>query len=471
MKIAIVGCAHGELENIYDTLQAYEKTENIKVDLMICCGDFQASRNKEDLQCMAVPPKYAQICTFYKYYSGELKAPVLTIFIGGNHEASNYLQELPYGGWVAPNIFYMGYAGVINIAGLRIAGLSGIYKGRDYMKGHFEKVPYDENSKRSVYHVRNLEVFRLKQLSGKIDVFLSHDWPSDIYNFGNVRQLLKKKPYFREDVESNQLGSQPSKELLHALKPAYWFAAHLHCKFAALIKHEDKSITRFLGLDKCLPKRKFMQMVDIPHDESSEMKISYDLEWLTILFLTNHLLSVKNVQTYMPGSGGQERYDFTPSLEEKNHIRERFNYDLTVPNNFCRTSAVYNKDAQKVKPQAQLNPQTIDFCEKLALDDPVVLVAENMNIKLNISTDQSLNDSFMDTTDNSCENSLGKISLPEPKGNNESSSEEDESESSSTSEEEDTNVAAKEGGVLITESPVPKKLKRRNQELYKNSSD
>jgi len=44
----------------------------------------------------------------YRYYSGEKKAPVLTIFIGGNHEASNYLQELPYGGWVAPNIYYLG---------------------------------------------------------------------------------------------------------------------------------------------------------------------------------------------------------------------------------------------------------------------------------------------------------------------------------------------------------------------------
>jgi len=43
-----------------------------------------------------------------RYYSGEKKAPVLTVFIGGNHEASNYLQELPYGGWVAPNIYYLG---------------------------------------------------------------------------------------------------------------------------------------------------------------------------------------------------------------------------------------------------------------------------------------------------------------------------------------------------------------------------
>ena len=33
---------------------------------------------------------------FYKYYSGELIAPYLTIFIGGNHEASNYLRELSY---------------------------------------------------------------------------------------------------------------------------------------------------------------------------------------------------------------------------------------------------------------------------------------------------------------------------------------------------------------------------------------
>ena len=41
---------------------------------------------------MACPDKYKSMCTFYKYYSGEAIAPVLTIFIGGNHEASNYLQ-------------------------------------------------------------------------------------------------------------------------------------------------------------------------------------------------------------------------------------------------------------------------------------------------------------------------------------------------------------------------------------------
>lgn len=45
---------------------------------------------------------------FNRYYNGECIAPILTVFVGGNHESSHFLQELPYGGWVAPNIYYMG---------------------------------------------------------------------------------------------------------------------------------------------------------------------------------------------------------------------------------------------------------------------------------------------------------------------------------------------------------------------------
>jgi len=48
--------------------------------------------------------------------------------VGGNHEASNYMWELYHGGWAAPNIRYLGAAGCIKFGGLRIAGLSGIYK-------------------------------------------------------------------------------------------------------------------------------------------------------------------------------------------------------------------------------------------------------------------------------------------------------------------------------------------------------
>lgn len=43
---------------------------------------------------MAVPDKFKEMGTFYKYYIGEALAPMPTIIIGGNHEASNFLQEL-----------------------------------------------------------------------------------------------------------------------------------------------------------------------------------------------------------------------------------------------------------------------------------------------------------------------------------------------------------------------------------------
>lgn len=66
MKIAVEGCAHGELEKIYDTISFIETREKYKVDLLICCGDFQSTRNGNDLECMAVPRKYLDICTFYK---------------------------------------------------------------------------------------------------------------------------------------------------------------------------------------------------------------------------------------------------------------------------------------------------------------------------------------------------------------------------------------------------------------------
>ncbi|KAG6795983.1 lariat debranching enzyme isoform X1 [Apis mellifera caucasica] len=346
MRIAVEGCAHGELDIIYETIQEMEKTNGKKIDLLICCGDFQSIRNLSDLHCMAVPDKYKDMCTFYKYYSGEKIAPVLTIFIGGNHEASNYLQELPYGGWVAPNIYYLGYANVITIGGIRIAGLSGIYKSQHWMQGHHEKPPYNENTIRSVYHIRNLEIFRLKQLTGNIDIFLSHDWPSGITKYGDENILLKGKPFFKNDIENNMLGSPPCMELLEHHYPNYWFSAHLHCKFAALVpEKEGTRITKFLALDKCLPKRKFLQVIEIKHNLDLPLKLHYDLEWLTILYLTNHLLSVKSGIHYMPGQYGNTRWIFTPTVEEKALVLKKFNYNLQIPLNFTQTVKPYNPDA------------------------------------------------------------------------------------------------------------------------------
>ncbi|KAG6444826.1 lariat debranching enzyme isoform X2 [Manduca sexta] len=310
-----------------------------------------------------------------RYYSGEKRAPILTLFIGGNHEASNYLQELPYGGWVAPNIYYLGRAGIVNFGGLRIGGLSGIFKGRDYLQGLWECPPYSQESMRSVYHVRSLDVFRLSQVKGKVHVMLSHDWPRGITNHGDVESLLKRKPFFREDIESNQLGSVPAATLLHQLKPDYWFAAHLHCQFAAIVQHDNGADTKFLALDKCLPKRKHLQILDIPAMYDGDKCLKYDPEWLMILKKTNHLLTVKNMNCHMPGPGGNEEYIFTPTKEEKESVIKIMENMTIHESAFEKTAPVYNPNIKKGKQSEPImNPQTIKLCDTLGIDDPVQVV-------------------------------------------------------------------------------------------------
>lgn len=377
MKIAVEGCCHGELDKIYETIAYLEKKEGVKVELLLCCGDFQAVRNEGDMKCMAVPAKYRMMQTFYKYYSGEKKAPVLTIFIGGNHEASNHLQELPYGGWVAPNIYYLGYAGVIRYKGIRIGGLSGIFKSRDYRKGHYEFPPYNPDTLRSAYHIRNVEVFKLKQIQMPIDIFMSHDWPRGIYYYGSTGELLRKKKFLRQEVESNTLGSPAAEELLAHLQPSYWFSAHLHVKFAAIMQHPPKGkaaprVTKFLSLDKCLPYREFLQIVDVPERPGSSEGLEYDPEWLAILKATNSLQRTTPHPWNPPENNGlHERWDFRASEAAMMQVVEDLSGELAIPDNFSRTVPPYDPSNPQphASPSCNTNPQTTELCATLGLTD------------------------------------------------------------------------------------------------------
>jgi lariat debranching enzyme len=187
----------------------------------------------------------------------------------------------------------MGFSGVIRFGGVRIGGLSGIYNARDYRSGYHERPPYTNGAEvKTIYHVREYEVFKLRQLREPLDIFLSHDWPRGIARHGDTQDLLRRKAFLREEVENNSLGSPPGEELLHLLKPEYWFSAHLHTKFAALVRHRDGegkgALTKFLSLDKCLPKRDFLQIIEVPTTSStSAPTFEFDPEWLAILRATH----------------------------------------------------------------------------------------------------------------------------------------------------------------------------------------
>ncbi|MCJ1398454.1 hypothetical protein MMC11_001654 [Xylographa trunciseda] len=514
VRIAVEGCGHGTLHAIYASIaKSCEINGWDDVDLLIIGGDFQAVRNSYDLNCMSVPAKFREIGDFHEYYSGQRRAPYLTIFVGGNHEASNHLFELYYGGWVAPNIYYLGAANVLRFGPLRIAGLSGIWKGYNYNKVHHERLPYNQDDVKSVYHVREFDVRKLLQVRTQVDIGISHDWPRGIEWMGNWKALFAKKDLFEADARAGTLGSSAAKYVMDRLRPPHWFAAHLHCKFSALVNHKlvnhhdlsstepavqqtaslagestananqpslekallagqlssvqlnsdeidldmdlddevqlsDKprtallqgqyqqatslqddgptvredlraqlpasfsrpvqalpiatvpapegitnTTTKFLALDKCLPHRKFLQILEIePADGaispefSKPYALAYDKEWLAITRVSAADLVVGNASLPIPPNRGEEYYRLL--IEKEEHwVEENLPRQggMAVPLNFEVTAPVYDANVgvgTKEQPKEYTNPQTVQFCNMLGIPNPFHLSEEEREARI-----------------------------------------------------------------------------------------
>ncbi|RKF83679.1 Lariat debranching enzyme [Golovinomyces cichoracearum] len=489
LRVAVEGCGHGTLHAVYASVaKACEKRGWDGVDLLIIGGDFQAVRNASDLTVMACPVKYRKIGDFHSYYSGARKAPYLTLFVGGNHEASNHLWELFYGGWVAPNIYYMGAANVLRLGGVRIAGMSGIWKGYNFRKSHYERLPYNEDDIRSIYHVREIDTRKLLQIRTEVDIGLSHDWPKGIELYGDTKSLFKNKPDFQEESRNGIFGNEAARLVMDRLRPPYWFSAHMHCRYAAtrvydalysraskknpplspsktetvsieipknpdeidldaeitdetstnsiqsnkalhLDSNEEKSddkdagvssvpqdhraqlpnafsrsptnvlppteitnnIVRFLSLDKCLPGRKFLQLLTVAPQtppmpnipKQQKLKLEYDPEWLAITrtFDSNIILGDKSAQT--PPDLGEAHY--LPIIEkEREWIEENVvkSGRLEIPDNFEITAPPYKvgtPEIVKKGPREYNNPQTQQFCDLIGIQNKFHSTAADQN--------------------------------------------------------------------------------------------
>ncbi|KAL6069947.1 lariat debranching enzyme [Balamuthia mandrillaris] len=344
LKVAVVGCTHGELDTIFERIAGIEQARGIKVELVLCCGDFEACRNEYDLSCLSGPSKYHYFKDFYKYYNGEAVAPIPIIFVGGNHEACNHLLELYYGGWAAPNIYFLGYSGVVNFGDLRIGGFSGIFKHYDFEKGHYEVPPYrDEGSKRSAFHVRNYELQKLRLLRQPLDIIMSHDWPDGMTVHGDEEKLLRDKPFFAQEIKQGQLGCRHYTQLMHMLKPTWWLSGHMHSYFEAQVPHNldgsvegGASFTRFLALDKPLPKRHFLHVIDFPDKTGGSKELSYDLEWLAILRTMHPYFSfsatpfaLPKIKQLLPNLE-KELVATKKIMEEKGSYKIPTNFEMTV---------------------------------------------------------------------------------------------------------------------------------------------
>ena len=156
-----------------------------------------------------------------------------------------------------------------------------------------------------------------------------------------------------------------------------------------MIFEDTEKTTKFLALDKCLPRRQFLQVLSVgpPLGEDDLPTLKFCPYWLAVLRSTNHLLSVERRTRYTPGPGSSERWDFRPSEEEAEQVRALFGGDLEVPFNFEQTALAFKETGARINmrnvgpPQATVNKQTTVFCSKLGIHDPMsLLVGDNNSV-------------------------------------------------------------------------------------------
>lgn len=376
---------------------------------------------------MSVPWKYRHIGDFHQYYSGEKQAPVLTLVIGGNHEASNYLSELYYGGWLAPNIYYLGAVNVLRYGPFRIAGLSGIFKGADYRKPHHERLPYDRDEIRSIFHLRECDVSKLLQVRFPVDIGISHDWPRRVEWFGDYKKLFADRPNFFESAKIDNLGSAPAEQVMNLLRPKYWFSGHMHIRYTAVVEHKGNivedifedlaisdelraqlpksmfgavprkkksgpkspppditnTVTQFLALDKPGPHREFLELLEVnscydvgdtsiqPYMQKTaegKFTLHYDEEWLSI---NRHSGDGPVAGSAVPdkalGKSAVAGTDKNLHWIQTNITAKGL---LKIPENFEKHAPIYNpndKVRRNEQPCEFPNSQTEKFCMMLQI--------------------------------------------------------------------------------------------------------
>jgi len=242
---------------------------------------------------------------------------------------------------------------------------------------------------RSIYHVRQFDIFRLMQLAGgtPIDVFLAHDWPRGIVHHGDLVGLLRRKAFLRKEIEHNTFGNPATMPLLNTLQPTHWFGAHMHCRFSAVVKHgaDGSRTTNFLALDKCLPKRQFLEIIDIEPSNGCKVpvEVCYDAQWLAI---------VRRAYPMMSFDRRAPDYSQIAPISDLDALTQQvvadFQGDLRVPLNFAMTAPAYDPTVRRQGSHLsvaslQSNPQTDLLLKKLALSDRMACKRPLPNVHAN----------------------------------------------------------------------------------------
>jgi hypothetical protein len=179
--IAVVGDVHGRWAELAAQLEIARRFLDgpDELDAILQVGDAEPTLGEEQLREVYAKPERHKLGDFDRVASGEIVLPAPLYFIGGNHEPWRTLDRnggLVRGGApIARGVHFLGRSGVVEVAGMRVAFLSGIRRPDGPTLPTSQARDALGSPREDGFFVQD-EIDRLQAVSSP-DLLLTHDWP------------------------------------------------------------------------------------------------------------------------------------------------------------------------------------------------------------------------------------------------------------------------------------------------------
>jgi len=217
---AAVGDVHGDMHLMVKLLNTWEANTGQQLAFVLQVGDFEPQRHEADLTTTPGPKKYRKLGDFADFYTEKAVFPWSLWFIAGNHEPYGFLEQMPQGGQVATNCYYLGRVGTVTLAGLKVVGVSGIYDPERFQKQRPDVSLMSKSSSKKYVGFTEAEITQAIALAST-DILLLHDWSSGIISSTEAEQF----GWFDE------VGNEYARLLVESLKPKLVLCGHMHQRY------------------------------------------------------------------------------------------------------------------------------------------------------------------------------------------------------------------------------------------------
>ncbi|MCL2422796.1 MAG: metallophosphoesterase [Micrococcales bacterium] len=185
MIIAALGDVHGQWRDAVVLVEQACAVAGVSpgdLDAIFQVGDAEALRCEDEVPQVPGPAKYRKLGDYPQVLDGTVVLPAPLFFVAGNHEPFVALDDdgglvTGHGRW-GPQVTYLGRAGAVDVAGLRVGFLSGIWN--EHVSSPDTKNPQRTGRAAAYYTSTELDTTVRATRQGRFDVLITHDWPSGL---------------------------------------------------------------------------------------------------------------------------------------------------------------------------------------------------------------------------------------------------------------------------------------------------